>query len=122
MFCLSELTIVCLIGQEPAPAAPAPLFSGYTMFFAATVFLFYSLVLAPERRKRAEAEHLRTSLKKNDRVVTAGGIHGTIAAIDDDHDLVTVKVDGNTRLKINRSAIASVIEDKVVDASTDKNT
>ena len=92
------------------------------MFFAATVFLFYSLVLAPERRKRAEAEHLRTSLKKNDRVVTAGGIHGTIAAIDDDHDLVTVKVDGNTRLKINRSAIASVIEDKVVDASTDKNT
>ena len=97
------------------PPQAAPLFSGSMVFIAASVFLFYSLVLAPERRRKSEAEHLRHSLKKNDRVVTAGGIHGSIAAIHPEDDFVTVRVDNHTRLKVSKSAIAKVVADDTAD-------
>jgi preprotein translocase subunit YajC len=73
--------------------------------------LFYMTFIAPERRRKAEEAKLMSSLKKNDRVVTIGGIHGTIVAAAADSKVVTLKIDesGNTRIKVNRSAIASVL-------------
>lgn len=113
-------TTVALIAQNGtagpnAGATPPPqsLFSPWTMFFAASLFLFYALVLAPEKRRKAEREHQIGKLKKNDRVVTSGGIHGTIVTAAPDEDVVTIKVDSNTRLKINRSAISIVIQDEL---------
>ncbi len=76
-------------------------------------FLFYVTFIAPERRRKAQEAQLMASLKKNDRVVTIGGIHGTVVAISPESKVVTVKIDesGNTRIKINRSAIATVVSD-----------
>lgn len=100
-------------GNPPPPT----LFSPWTMFFAASLFLFYALVLAPEKRRKAERDHQLAKLKKNDRVITSGGIHGTVVATssssaDDDDLVVTIKVDSNTRLKINRSAISVVVAEE----------
>ena len=80
-------------------------------------------MIAPERRRKAEEAKLYSGLKKNDRVVTIGGIHGTIAAISSDNNVVTLRIDenGNTRIKINRSAIASVVNpNKENKETTDK--
>lgn len=104
-----------------APAAEPPtLFSPFLMFVAASFFLFYFLVIAPEKRTRRLEDEKRQQLKKSDRVVTAGGIHGTIAAVSDGDPVVTLKVDNNTRLKVSRSSIAKVLDDEDAEESGDK--
>ena len=73
--------------------------------------LFYFLMIRPERRKRAELTAMLQNLKKNDRVVTIGGIYGTIVNAQQDLDEVTIKVDENTntKLRMQRAAIARVL-------------
>ena len=78
------------------------------------IFIFYITFLGPERRRKAEEAKMMAALKKNDRVVTVGGIHGIIVSASSDSDVVTIKLDesGNARMKINRSAIATLVPDK----------
>jgi preprotein translocase subunit YajC len=73
--------------------------------------LFYLMLIRPERRKRAELDQMLRSLKKNDRVVTAGGIFGTVVQASQDADEVTLRVDesNNTRIRVLRSSISRVI-------------
>ena len=67
-----------------------------------------------ERRRKAEEAKLMSSMKKNDRIITIGGIHGTIVSASPESKVVTIKIDeaGNTRVKINRSAVATIVSDK----------
>ena len=73
--------------------------------------LFYFLIMRPERRKQADHKSLLESLKKNDRVVTIGGIYGVVANVLRDDDRVTIKVDetNNTKLDVTFNSIARVI-------------
>ena len=82
------------------------------------------IVLMPERRRKAEEAKMMSAIKKNDRIVTVGGIHGTIVAAPPESSVVTIRIDenSNTRIKINRSAIASVVSDKESQASANKET
>ncbi len=68
-------------------------------------FLFYFLLFLPQRRERQKQDQVLKALKKNDRVVTIGGVVGTIVNIEPDSKLVTLKVDANTRMVFLRSAI-----------------
>lgn len=91
------------------------------------LLIFYLTFIAPERRRRAEEAKMMASLKKNDRVVTVGGIHGTVVATASDSDVVTLRVDesSNTRLKVNRSAIAKITtppKDKEKESKTNQRT
>jgi preprotein translocase subunit YajC len=72
--------------------------------------LFYFMLIAPERRKRKEMEGLLANIKKNDQVVTIGGICGTVVNAAPGSTFVTIRVDdgNNTRLKVLRSAISRV--------------
>jgi preprotein translocase subunit YajC len=71
--------------------------------------LFYFMMIRPQKREQSKRQSLLDSLKKNDKVVTIGGIIGTIAAISPDSDEVTVKVDENTRMRFRRSSIQQVV-------------
>ena len=73
--------------------------------------LFYMMLLRPEKKKRAEMDRMLKNIKKNDRIVTIGGIHGTVVNTTKESDEVTIKVDeaSNTKLKVNRSAISRVV-------------
>lgn len=76
--------------------------------------LFYFIVMRPQLRaqkdKRKQHEDLMTNLKKNDKVVTIGGIIGTVAEVTDDR--VTLKIDDTTRMKFTRSSIQELLGDK----------
>lgn len=76
--------------------------------------LFYFLIMRPERRKQADHKSLLGSLKKNDRVITIGGIYGVVANVQRDDDRVTLKVDetNNTKLDVTFNSIARVIVDE----------
>jgi preprotein translocase subunit YajC len=73
--------------------------------------LFYLMVIRPERKRRSETEKMLSELKKNDRVVTIGGIYGTIVNAPKDASDITIKVDEstNTRLRILRSSVSRVL-------------
>jgi preprotein translocase subunit YajC len=72
--------------------------------------LFYFMLIAPERRKRKEMEQLLSNIKKNDQVVTIGGICGTVVNASPGSAVVTLRVDdgNNTKIKVLRSAISRV--------------
>ena len=81
--------------------------------FIAIGILFYFMLVMPERRKQKAHRSLLDQLKKNDRVVTIGGIYGTVTNVQRDADEVTIKVDEatNTKLRVTFNAIARVITD-----------
>jgi preprotein translocase subunit YajC len=72
----------------------------------AIVAIFYFLVLRPQSKRNRETQSMLSALKKGDRVVTVGGVHGGIQTVRE--TALIVKVDDNTKLEINRTAIASV--------------
>jgi preprotein translocase subunit YajC len=102
--------LVLAADQAPPPAGWEQMFSGPWVPLIMVMGLFYFLMIRPERRKRAAMQEMLQNLKKNDRVVTVGGIYGTIANVPQEADDVTIRVDDstNTRLRIQRSAIARV--------------
>ena len=70
------------------------------------VGIFYFLILRPQNKKQKETKRMLEALKKGDRVVTIGGIHGVIQTVKESS--VIVRVDENTKLEFSRSAISSV--------------
>jgi preprotein translocase subunit YajC len=72
----------------------------------AIALVFYFLVIAPANRQRKKTEQMLSSLKKGDRVVTNGGIYGTIQGVE--ADVVYLKIAENVKVKVARSAIASI--------------
>ncbi len=71
--------------------------------------IFYFLLLRPQRKEQAARETMLAALKKNDRVLTIGGVIGSVANISSDGQEVTLKVDDNTRIKFIRSSIQRVL-------------
>ncbi len=78
-------------------------------------FVWYFILLRPQLQERKKAEKLRDSVKKNDKVVTIGGIIGTVTNISADGTEVTLRVDDNTKLKMLRSSVQSVVTDEKKD-------
>jgi len=73
------------------------------IFFILLLALFYFLLIRPQNKARKRHQEFLANLKKGDRVVTAGGIWGTVVEIGD--DTVTLKVDANTRITFTKEAI-----------------
>jgi len=75
------------------------------------IVLFYFILWMPERKKRRAHEDLLAKLKKNDRVLTVGGIYGTVVNLHSENGDLTIKVDenSNTRMRITRGSVSQVI-------------
>jgi preprotein translocase subunit YajC len=82
--------------------------SGF-MSFIPLIFMFaifYLLLIRPQQKKAKEHKALLETLQKGDQVVTAGGIHGKVTAIDD--GVVVVEVATGVNIRINKAFIASI--------------
>ena len=66
--------------------------------------VIYFFMLRPQMKKAKDEKKYREALKKGDRIVTIGGIHGKINEIRDDSFII--EVEGNNRLKIEKSAVS----------------
>ena len=95
--------MVQLMGA-PQGEGGSPLFSFLPL--VAIIAIFYFLILRPQNRKQKETQKMLSALRKGDRVVTIGGIHGIIQSVKE--STVIVKVDDNTKLELNRAAISNV--------------
>lgn len=80
--------------------------TGTLLPFLLIIIIFYFFLIRPQNKKQKETEKMLAALKKGDKVITIGGIHGTISSVKE--KTVIVKVDENVKLEFNRSAISSV--------------
>ena len=85
-------------------SAPSPLLNLMPIIFIFIVFYF--LLIRPQKKAQVEHKKMIELLKKNDEVVTTGGIHGTIVNVKE--VAVTLKVDDNVKIDVEKSCIARV--------------
>ena len=74
--------------------------------FILVFLIFYLLVIKPERTKQNERKDQLSKLKKNDQVITSGGIHGTVVNVKE--TTAIVRVDDNVKLEIDKDAITTI--------------
>ncbi|MBQ6057131.1 MAG: preprotein translocase subunit YajC [Treponema sp.] len=86
--------------------------------FILIIAIFYFFIIRPQNKKQKETEKMINALKKGDKVVTIGGIHGVVSSTKE--KTIIVKVDSNTSIEFNRSAIAAVVRDEVKAAKSAK--
>jgi preprotein translocase subunit YajC len=93
------------MAQTPAPS-PIVSFIPLILIFA----VFYFLLIRPQKQKQIEHQNMINNLKKNDEVITAGGIHGTIVNVKDKS--VVLRVDENVKIEVEKSSI-SVVKNRI---------
>lgn len=107
------MPLVAQANKGNAQAPPAGF--DFTFFLPMILIgvLFYFMIMRPERKRSANQQEMLKALKKNDHVVTIGGIFGTVVNVQENSDIVTIRVDENTnaKLRVRRSAISSVVKD-----------
>ena len=107
---MSLFSLPLLLGAPEGAGAQPTSGMGQLMSFAPFILIiaiFYFLIIRPQNKKQKETQRMLSELKKGDKVVTVGGVHGTIASVRDNS--LVLKVDDNVKIEFNRSAVASVI-------------
>jgi preprotein translocase subunit YajC len=99
----------CLTTQATSTATggtSSDWFSQYGMIiFLVVIFgVFYLLMIRPQRKRQKEHQEMMQNLQRGDRVITAGGIYGTIDSITEDS--VVIKVEGGGTLRVARNSVA----------------
>lgn len=108
------LQLIYLLAEEEKKAPPAnngP-FGGILIPMLIIGVLWYLILLRPQMSQQKERKKLLEQLKKNDKVVTIGGILGTVTNISSDGNEVTLRIDDNAKVRMLRSSIQSVVTDE----------
>ena len=74
--------------------------------FILIMAILYFFMIRPQSKKQKEKEKMLSDLKKGDKIVTMGGIFGTVSGFKDSGRAIILKVDKNTNLTLNKTAIA----------------
>jgi preprotein translocase subunit YajC len=90
--------------QQPAGADPTSNF----VFFGALMVIMWVLMIRPQQKRQKELTARIAALKTGDRVVTTGGVHGTVANVKDGPTLI-LKVDDNCKLTVDKTSVAHVL-------------
>jgi len=78
------------------------------IMFALIILIFYFMILRPQQKRQKQREKMLTEIQKGDKVVTAGGVHGTIVGIEE--KTYVVQIADNVKVKMDKSAVASVVK------------
>lgn len=92
----------CAPGGEGGQGGMGSMLVPLLLMFA----VFYFLLIRPQQKRQKEHQRMVSELKKGDKVITSGGIHGVISAVKD--QTITVKVADNVKLEISRGNVSGV--------------
>ena len=107
------MTALITLLQAAAPAAGQQAGGGWS-FWLMIILMFvimYFFMIRPQRKQQKELEKFRNELKKGDKVITAGGIYGTVGEIEE--KTILLKVDGDVKLRVDKSSIVRDPSDNV---------
>lgn len=71
--------------------------------------IVYFLLIRPQQKRQKKTREMQSSLSKGDKIVTIGGLHGNVEAIDD--TVIVVRVNDGSKLTYDRAAIREVVSD-----------
>jgi preprotein translocase subunit YajC len=72
--------------------------------------VFYFLLIRPQQKRQKKTAEMQAGISKGDKIVTIGGLHGTVEAIEDNK--ITIKCHGTSKLTFDRAAVRDVTEKK----------
>ncbi|HET53828.1 MAG TPA: preprotein translocase subunit YajC [Ignavibacteria bacterium] len=78
------------------------------IMFGAIFAIFYFMIIRPQQKRAKERDRMLSEVKKGDKIITSGGIHGTVAGLDE--KTVLIDVGNNVKIKMERSAIGSIAQ------------
>lgn len=107
--------LIVALADVTSNPPPKPPDQGLTMliYMGFAFVLVYFLTIRPQRKKQQDLETQIKALKTGDRVVTSGGIHGVIANVRPEGSTsLSLRIDENVKIEIEKSAIASILRDK----------
>lgn len=78
---------------------------GGMIFLPVMLLIFYFFMIRPQQKKAKEQNNFLENLKKGDKIVTIGGVHGTINSIEENSSML-VQIDQNTKIRIDKSAVS----------------
>jgi preprotein translocase subunit YajC len=103
--------IAFAMGQPGAPATGGQ--GGGLLGLLPIVIMFviiYVLLILPQQRQQKKHAQMLKGLQKGDKVVAAGGIHGTVVGVDDARNVVVVKIDENVKIEVQKSTVSVKLE------------
>ena len=96
--------------QAPSSGAPpAALLSSWLVPMALIVIVYYFLLVAPARKQRKKMQEMLDNLKTGDRIITSGGIYGTIVRVTKGEDAIRLRVASSVEIDVARSAVTAVL-------------
>lgn len=113
-------------GGQPGTGVPVPPTGkpsgGFDAFlpliFLAIIAVFWFMMMSSQRKEKKRREAMLTSLNKGDKVLTLGGMIGTVVEVRESEVVLKVDEAGNTRIKFSRAAIQTVLTDKTEPAKS----
>ena len=79
------------------------------VMFALIIGIFYFMILRPQQKRQKDRERMLEAVKKGDKVVTTGGLHGSVAGIDE--KTILLQVADNVKMKFDRSAVSTILKE-----------
>ena len=76
------------------------------LMFALIIAIFYFMIIRPQQKRQKEREKLLSAIKKGDKIVTSGGLHGKVIAVEE--KTLLVELADNLKVKLERSSVAVV--------------
>ena len=108
-------TFIADVTAASGPQQQPPDMSGTLIWFGAIMVVMWVLMIRPQQKKQKELAAKIAGLKTGDKVVTVGGIHGTISNVKDGSTLI-LKVDDNVKLTVDKSAVSLVLPKDIKEA------
>jgi preprotein translocase subunit YajC len=100
-------TLMASAGQAPAATPQAPNLFSALLPFVLVFAIFYLLIILPSRKKQKKHQDMVSNLKPGDRIITTGGIFGTIMGVQKDR--LEVKIAANTKIDITKTSIGAIL-------------
>ncbi|TAE26428.1 MAG: preprotein translocase subunit YajC [Candidatus Kapaibacterium sp.] len=99
-----------LLAFSPAQGGdPTQQMLSTVIMFGAVMAIFYFMILRPQKKREDEQKKLLEALKQGDKVILSSGIHGSIASVDNDNNVVNVNISDNVKIRVNKAAVATIV-------------
>jgi preprotein translocase subunit YajC len=109
----SQVREVAAMGGAPAPTgAEQPNMLVTMLPFVLMFVVMYFLIIRPQHKKQKEQQAMIDALKKGDKVVTSGGVHGTITGVKEKEGILIIQVAKDVQIEVSRGSITKVAQAK----------
>ncbi len=98
------MNLLAIMLQDAAPAAPKGGMDLNIIFFMVIIFgLMYFFMIRPQQKRQKELNNFRKSIEKGQKVITAGGIYGTVKEVKENY--ILLEIDNNVHIRVDKSMV-----------------